>query len=100
MFGNRKKKSVEEVAAEKVAQSKKEAEAKAPTPVMEAKVEEESPTASVNIAKYIVDEFQKTYFGIIGDKDMEKINGEVLNTNLLFAIYGELRLARLEREQK
>jgi hypothetical protein len=96
MFGAKKKKSVEEVAAEQV----KKEEAKAPTPVIDAALAKDSAEAKLDIARYIVGEFQKTYYGIIGEKDMEKVNSEALSVNLLFAIYGELRLARLEREQK
>jgi hypothetical protein len=91
MFG-KKKKSAEELAAEK-------AEATKPTPVAEVPIGKNAES-KLDIAKYVVDEFQKTYFGIIGGKDLEQVNGEVLEVCLLFAIYGELRLARLEREQK
>lgn len=71
-----------------------------PTERIDTPIGRQTAETKLDVAKYVVEEFQKTFFGIVGGKDLEQVNGEVLSINLLFAIYGELRLARLEREQK
>ena len=82
MFGKKKEKPVVE---------------EPPTPVQKAGMEKKGTEIEEEQLKALVEEFQNTYMPIVGEKDLENVSAEVLSLNLLFAIYGELRLARLQR---
>ena len=77
-----------------------EAPPEPPTPVITTRIGKEPQMIDMRQqqVKYIVEEFQKSYMSILGEKDLEELNADTLSLNLLFAIYGELRLARQERE--
>jgi len=99
MFGKKKK-------PKKADKEVKEIKEPEPTEVIEAGTSEPEPTEPEESkerklpkdTRYILDQFQKDYNGLVVPQDFYERSPAPMQTNLLLAIYGELRLLRKREE--
>lgn len=98
MFGKKQKKQdLEDLPVHKVPEPPKIHQQPEKTQVIEAKLLEQDKS---KLLEFLITEFKEQYHGIFSAQDLKEVDSESTSLNLLFAIYGELRIMRMLKEKE